>query len=403
MTPLNPVPTSGAAVEAARALVPALRDRAVRADAERTVAAETVELLDDADLFHVLTPTELGGLGLDFETALRTTAELSRGCASTGWLRAVMGGNTWAVAQMDEAAQKEVLREPGRRIALQLRASGPAAERVSGGYRLRQVRGRFCSGIDHAHWILAGLDIESGEPGQAPVPHVVLIPVEDLTVVDDWHTFGLRGTGSRSFVIEETFVPEHRALPLGELDPLTATRPRPAGPVYRMAFTAIGTVALTGVLLGTARAALDLYAATGRHSSAVDVPELTGTVDAAEALLLADLALLAGAAVPGGNREERARTRRDIAWAGSRCRDVVNTVFQHAGSGGVYDSAPLQRLWRDAHAAALHPTFDLTRWGGHYAAVAAAEAEKTEKAETEMETAATGAETEVGGVDRSTP
>ncbi|MFE4665833.1 acyl-CoA dehydrogenase family protein [Streptomyces sp. NPDC056716] len=375
MTPLSPtsILTPDTAVEAARALVPALRERAVDADAERTVAGETVTLLEEAGLFHILTPVELGGSGLDFETALRTTAELSRGCASTGWLRAVMGGNTWAVAQMDEAARKEALGEPGQRIALQLRASGPAAERVSGGYRLRQVRGRFCSGIDHARWILAGLDIESAEPGRAAEPHVVLIPVEDVTVLDDWHTFGLRGTGSRSFVIEEAYVPEYRVLPQSELDPLTAIRPRPAGPVYRMAFTAIGTVALTGVLLGTARAALDLYTGTGRHSAAVDVPELTGTVDAAEALLLTDLALLARSSVPGGTRVERARTRRDIAWAGGRCRDVVNTVFQNSGSGGVYDSAPLQRVWRDAHAAALHPTFDLTRWGGHYAAVVAAE------------------------------
>ncbi|MFJ7242880.1 acyl-CoA dehydrogenase family protein [Streptomyces olivaceus] len=363
-------------VAAARALSPGLLERAPVADAERTVAAETVALVEAAGLFHVLTPIELGGLGLDFETALLTTSELSRGCASTGWLRAVMGGNTWAVALMDEAAQKEVLREPDHRIALQLRASGPAAERVPGGYRLRGVRGRFCSGIDHARWILAGIDVEAAEPDKAAIPHVVLIPVDDVTVIDDWHTLGLRGTGSRSFVIEEAFVPEHRGLPQAELDPLTSTRPRPAGPVHRMAFTATGTVALAGVLLGTARAALELYADTSRHSPAVDLPALNATIDAAEALLLADLALLTHSPVPGGSRLERARMRRDIAYAGVRCRNVVDTVFQNAGSGGVYDSAPLQRLWRDANTAALHPTFDLTRWGGHYAAVAATPTEK---------------------------
>ncbi|MCX5173455.1 acyl-CoA dehydrogenase family protein [Streptomyces antibioticus] len=374
-TPIPVAPTTPAAsIAAARALVPALLERAPVADAERTVAAETVALVEKAGLFHVLTPVELGGQGLDFETALLTTAELSRGCASTGWLRAVMGGNTWAVAQMDEAAQKEVLREPGHRIALQLRAGGPAAERVPGGYRLRGVRGRFCSGIDHARWILAGLDVEPAEEGRAAIPHLLLIPVEDVTVVDDWYTLGLRGTGSRSFVIDEAFVPEHRALPQAELDPLTATRPRPDGPVFRMAFTATGTVALAGVLLGTARAALDLYAGTGRHAPAVDLPALTATVDAAEALLRTDLALLTHSAVPGGSRPEQARMRRDIAYAGVRCRDVVDTVFRNAGSGGVYDSSPLQRLWRDANTAALHPTFDLTRWGGHYAAVVAAPA-----------------------------
>ena len=40
----------------------------------------------------------------------------------------------------------------------------------------------------------------------------VLVPRSDITIVDDWHVIGLAGTGSKTFVIEEKFVPAHRIL-----------------------------------------------------------------------------------------------------------------------------------------------------------------------------------------------
>ncbi|MFI7892867.1 acyl-CoA dehydrogenase family protein [Streptomyces sp. CACIS-1.16CA] len=356
-------------VAAARALAPRLREHAAEADRLRTLPDATVRLLDEARLFDVLTPRELGGAGLGFDTAVLVAEELSRGCASAGWVCAVLGGTAWAVAQMDPRAREEVFTAPSTRIALQLRLGGPPAERVADGYLLHGTRGRFCSGIDHADWILAGVSAPR-TAGADPEPHFALLPRERTEGVDDWHTSGLRGTGSRSFTTPAApglLVPEHRVLPLSALDPLnTSPYGRPGTAPYRMAHTAVGTVALAGVLLGTARAALDAHtesAGRGSGPDALDVPALTATVDAARALLLADLKALDDSATPGGSREERARMRRDIAHAGTRCRAVVNAVYEASGSGVIYDDAPLQRIWRDANAAAQHPTFDLRRWG----------------------------------------
>ncbi|MFE6986477.1 acyl-CoA dehydrogenase family protein [Streptomyces griseus] len=370
----RPPLTHEEAVAAARALAPRLRDHAPEADRLRTLPDAAVRLLDEARLFDVLTPRVWGGSGLGFDTALLVTEELSRGCASAGWVRAVMGGNTWAVAQMSVQARQEVFSAPSTRIALQLRLDGPPAERVADGYLLPPVRGRFCSGVDHAEWIFAGVSAPR-TAGAEPEPHVVLLPQRRTEAVDDWHTAGLRGTGSRSFTTPELLVPEHRVLPLSALDPLNASpHGRPETAPYRMAFTAVGTVALAGVLLGTARAAIDACTErVGPGGPALDVPALTAAVDAARALLLADLTALAGSTTPGGDPEERARTRRDIAFAGTRCRQVVNAVYEASGSGAIYDTAPVQRIWRDANAAAQHPTFDLRRWGPpHTAALSAA-------------------------------
>ncbi len=100
------------AVATARAVAPQLAAYAAEADRLRTLPAEAVRLLDDARLFDVLTPRVWGGGGHGFATALLTTEELSRSCASAGWLRAVMGGNTWTVAQFPLEARQEVFAAP---------------------------------------------------------------------------------------------------------------------------------------------------------------------------------------------------------------------------------------------------------------------------------------------------
>ncbi|MFF8471121.1 acyl-CoA dehydrogenase family protein [Streptomyces griseus] len=363
----RPPLTHQEALAAARALAPRLRDHAPEADRLRTLPDAAVRLLDEAHLFDLLTPRGLGGSGLGFDTALLVTEELSRGCASAGWVRAVMGGTTWAVAQMPLRARQEVFAAPSTRVALQLRLDGPPAERTAEGCLLPAQRGRFCSGVDHAEWILAGVSAPA-VPGGEPEPHVVLLPRRRTEGIDDWHTGGLRGTGSRSFTTPALLVPEHRVLPLSALDPVTPSpHGRPETAPYRMAFAATGTTALAGVLLGTARAALDAHAEHGGRGSALDAPALTAAVDAARALLLADLAALAASGTPGGSPQERARMRRDIAYAGTRCREVVNAVYEASGAGAIYDTAPVQRIWRDANAAAQHPAFDLRRWGPPHA------------------------------------
>ncbi|MEU0382471.1 acyl-CoA dehydrogenase family protein [Streptomyces cyaneofuscatus] len=141
--PAPPAPPAShdEAVAAARAIAPRLGAYAAEADRLRTLPAEAVRLLDDARLFDVLTPRVWGGGGLGFATALLTTEELSRGCASVGWVRAVMGGNTWTVAQFPVEARQEVFSAPSTRVALQLRLSGPPARRVPGGYLLRGMWG----------------------------------------------------------------------------------------------------------------------------------------------------------------------------------------------------------------------------------------------------------------------
>src|SRR6476620_2475321 len=75
-------------LEKARELVPKLWERAQETENIRRIPEETMKELKEAGLITMLRPKQYGG----FETNMRTYAdvivEISKGCASTGWILA---------------------------------------------------------------------------------------------------------------------------------------------------------------------------------------------------------------------------------------------------------------------------------------------------------------------------
>src|SRR5262249_9099595 len=81
-----------------------------------------------------------------------------------------------------------------------------------------------------------------------------------VTILDTWHTLGMRGTGSDDVVVSDVVVPErHTAL----LAPLEQPGMAYQGPLYRLAlWVAVGFLACSA--LGIARAAIDDLIALAR-------------------------------------------------------------------------------------------------------------------------------------------
>ncbi len=71
------------AMQRARELVPALRERAARGEDARAMLPETETDLHGAGLFRIVQPKRWGGMELDFTALVDIPAELGRGCAST--------------------------------------------------------------------------------------------------------------------------------------------------------------------------------------------------------------------------------------------------------------------------------------------------------------------------------
>jgi alkylation response protein AidB-like acyl-CoA dehydrogenase len=363
------------ALERARALLPRIRARAERAEQERRIPDETIRELLDAGLFNIATPRAHGGADLGFATLVDVTTLLASACGSTGWVFGVLTGHAWMTGLFPPETQAEVFADPRVLIGSVFRLAGKT-EPVPGGYRITGAEGRFCSGIDFSSWVVVGNAVQRvAAPAE---PRFLLVSMDDVDIVDDWFTAGMRGTGSRTIRIADAFVPEHRTVLTADLMKglSPGARHHASAPHFSVPFPVGQPFSLIGAPLGMARGALDVLAESLTGKLASMLPEQAGEqgalfaryaraaadIDAAYALVLRDAELLDSLRDPAALATvEKARVQRNLAYAAQACRYAVTSLFEASGGSGVYDSSVLQRAWRDVGCATAHAAFN---WDG---------------------------------------
>ena len=87
----------------------------------------------------------------------------------------------------------------------------------------------------------------------------LLIPRNDYEIIDNWHTYGLKGTGSKRIKVENIFVPGHRIHYLK--DAFLNNNPDNSnnGPLYQVPFGQIFTHAVAIPALGAYKGALNAF------------------------------------------------------------------------------------------------------------------------------------------------
>ncbi|MFI6416863.1 3-hydroxy-9,10-secoandrosta-1,3,5(10)-triene-9,17-dione monooxygenase oxygenase subunit [Streptomyces sp. NPDC050842] len=362
---------------AIRDLAPGLRERAAEAEALRRVPDASIKEIEDTGFFQLLQPTAFGGRAADplvFYTAVK---EIAKACGSTGWVASVVGVHPWHVALFDPRAQQEVWGEdPKTRIASSYAPTGKATA-VDGGFRL-SGRWHFSSGCDHVQWALLGCLVPDAE-GNPVDMRTFLIPRSDYRVDDVWDTVGLRGSGSNDVVVEDVFVPDHRALSFG---PVTALKvPGHAlnqEPLYRLPYAGVFTTTITTPIVGIAEGAYDSYTEATRQRfrvsygqkvaedpfAQVRIARAASDIDASWLQITRNI----GEMYAYAQRDEeipmelRVRTRRDQVLATERCVAAVDLLMENAGGNAMRTGpSPVQRAWRDAHTGRGHAANDPER------------------------------------------
>lgn len=358
------------ALAIARGMHDAIRSRVRQTESDRIVPKQTIDALRDSGLFNIITPRSFGGSELGFTALVEVTAEIASACGSTGWVFGVLAGHSWMLNLFPLQAQKDVLGDGHTLTATVFRLGGTITE-VEGGYRLVGGEGRFCSGIDHVQWVIVGNAVQRADG--PPEPRFFVIPRSDIEIVDDWHTAGLRGTGSRTIRIAQAFIPAHRSVSVkdmmsGDVEGADAMR----APIYRMPFHNVTPFSLVGAPLGIARAALRSFSdglaprlkampadQMAEQSATLErLARATADLDAAYALILEDTRRIDTAdSAHSLTPLEWSRIPRDWAYAAQTARRAANSVFEAAGGTSIYNASELQRIWRDVNSAAQHFAF----------------------------------------------
>lgn len=371
------LPSADDLILRARSMVPVLAERAAATEENRSMLPETLAELTDAGLFRIMQAPRYGGYGMGLPVMAEVAAEIARGSASDAWVLGLCANQNRFVGCFPAEAQEEVYAKDGGHLITCL-VTGPTttAQRVEGGFTLTG-KWPYVSGVDQCNWLLLSAFDGGADADGASSSLTFLVPRDAVTeVIDDWHVMGLRGTGSKTVVLENVFVPAHRALNVWnyDTDPPPGAAVNPGAMYQGVPRIMIFSTMLAAPALGIAAAAIDVYRdrletrasalMSGRQSETAPSQIVLGRANE-QAAMARDLLL--GAANDFQSRAEAGDTftaddrighRVRMAEVLRMCTRVVTDVFMDAGTGAMFDRNPLQRMFRDIYAIRSHVAID---------------------------------------------
>ena len=376
-----------AMIARAKALIPALCDRASRTEELRRLPPETERDLHESGLFRIVQPKRVGGAEFDYVALVDSADVIGRADASVAWNLANLASHHWMLAMFDKRAQDLVWsKDANALIASSFIFPAGRAKKVDGGYVLRGCW-PFSSGVDSSEWNMLASVVSSDDEADGIEYRIFLVNKSHYKILDTWYATGLRGTGSNDVEVNDAFVADFMTLAVSDLDggptPGSAVNPNA---LYALPVFSLFPYVLSGVALGNAQACLDDYVDIARHrastynrakigdlqSTQIKIAEASAKIDAAR-LIMRSTCIEAMAGARNGHVPDiaaKTKSRRDGAFAVNLCTEAVSLLFAASGARGLFTTGVLQRQFRDAHAINSHIAFNFDAAGTNYGRVA---------------------------------
>lgn len=362
------VPTADEIVARAAAMVPWLREKAEATEKARMVPKETIQAFQEAGFFKITQPRQWGGYEMHPNVLNRVLMELARGCPSSAWNVMVLGVHPFEVGLLPEKVGQELWGQDSSLLVSSSYAPFGTVKAVEGGYVLNG-QWKTSSGCDHA----AGGAFVGGRVANAAGEmefRSFWVQRSDYEFLDEWHVVGLAGTGSKTLVLNEVFVPAYRSHAIGAYGEDThGELPN----LYKMPFFYVFYAAVCSVLVGMARGMVDLYVDHVKPrvninqavGAAVNDPFMKSALGAAYSKILAAQSRILmnteeawsyasrGELVPG---DVRVRIYSSNTFTGGDVFEAAHAIFKKTSTRGIWLNSPIQRQMRDILVGANHIT-----------------------------------------------
>ena len=379
--------TYAAIVARARALIPALRERASRTEELRRLPPETERDLHDAGLFRIVQPKRVGGSELDYVALVDCADALGQADASVAWNFANLASHHWMLGMFDRRAQDAVWnKDANALIASSFSVPAGRARKVDGGYVLNG-HWPFSSGVESCEWNMLASVVSSDDEADGIEYRIFLLNKGEYKINDTWNATGLCGTGSNDVWVTDAFIAEQMTIAVSDLTggptPGSVVNPNP---LYALPVFSLFPYVLSGVGLGNAQACLNDYVEFARHRAStynrakvsdmqttqIKIAEASAKIDAARLIMRSNCIDAMAEARRGDVPDIAAKTRlrRDGAFSVGLCTEAVSLLFAASGARSLFTSGALQRQFRDAHAVNSHLAFNFDAAGTNYGRVA---------------------------------
>ncbi|WP_288010880.1 acyl-CoA dehydrogenase family protein [Kyrpidia sp.] len=355
-------------LEGAKRIGQLAEQEADRAEKTASISENVVNLMKETGITRIMLPKEYGGP----QTDLRTFAEIVRTVSyynvSAGWLTYLYPLHNVLPAYLPKKGRDEIINQGG--LICDVFAAVGTCAKDGDGWRVNGAW-KYASGVLFSDWIGLGVNVEL--PGyDKPQVCLAMLKKEEVEIVCDWDTFGLRGTGSNQVIAKNVYCPNERLLNLTYAD--TVGQPPdayddPDYPLYNVPFYPAFYLGFPYMALGGAKRVLDEFKTqTESRVRLMDggiresqsprgqrvLAEMTTDYLAADSLMTKYLDLLEQ--TRHGAKVKRAEFFALRTRAIKLCVDIAVRAFTTLGGAAMYKGNVIELFLRDILGVATHKT-----------------------------------------------
>lgn len=369
MTTINPL------LDDLKTVLPIIAANAEKTEQLRTVPDENLNLLQEIGFTRAFQPKTYGGRETSLAHFTECVATLAGACASTAWSSCLLNTHSHQLALFSSQAQQDVWGND--RFATLSSSVAPFGkiQEVEGGI-IFNGKMTWSSGCDHAQWAILGFIRSGSTVDPSPHTHFAIVPRSDYEIIDDWYACAMKGSGTKTLLVKDAFVPNYRiesakALMEGKsagygLYPHSDIFFAPYRPYFACGFAAIGLGIAERMIqwfINRSKSRVRAYtlAEVGKDTPAyMRLAESKHQVNAARALLEKDWNDLTQQSRKREfpNADQLANWRTNQAYAVKMCIQAVDRLFESSGANAWFNSNEAQRLFRDSHMTAAHAYTD---------------------------------------------
>lgn len=346
-------------MEAAINIAQEAEKRKEEIETNRNIPTDLVDQMKSLSLSRLWLAKEYGGAQLSIHDVMKIWQRMAYYSGSLAWVSSVTNCSSLISGYLPEEMANEIF---GDQQSMVGGFAGPAgsASPVKEGL---QVTGTWSwgSGISHCTHIIGGVKLM--KDGKMAGAGVTFMQPNDITLIDNWHVVGMKGTHSIDYKVDNLFVPNDRWMPF------PPSKPKIDQALFRFSFFGALALSVAAVGLGLAERALDeiIQLVKNKVPLGQDKPlskqalvqdktgKISGNLLAAESLFYATIHEAQKATEAGpATTPLKAKVRLAAATCTQLCLQVVRDAYEMAGGSAIWQINKLEELHRDMHVVSQH-------------------------------------------------
>lgn len=333
------------------------------AESERHLTPAAIAALRDSGLLALKLPTELGGFEADNALQYEVIERIAYHSTAAAWCMFIYTDILGKVASsLSDDGLAELLRGDGLPLTCGGGGLIPGSlVPVEGGYRIsgRWIYGSGNTGSDF--FMVLGAD-KTG-PGD-PKMMLCVVRSDEMTVEDNWHVVGMRGTGSSDYQAKDAFIPAAMAVPFPPV-------PLRGGAIFQLGLMGYSAHTIASVAVGGTLRALDEIARMaetkargytnktplarrGVFQTFLGRSRLSLMAMRAMMLEVGERIVLDAEHIGGNPLATEIESRAAASLATQTAVDIMSGILRYAGGEGARAGHLIERTMRDVQMAQTH-------------------------------------------------